>query len=406
MIIARGEAKALKKIPKWVLVYGRRKTGKTFLVKNFIKYDEYFFVKRDRTVIVESSGSDISYEAFKELFVHLMRDNRVVVIDEFHRLGNDFMDFLHFTQKTGKLILISSTFHMALELVGAHSPLLGVVAEFPVGLLNVEDTIRALPSKLSKKEKVELALLMSEPLMIEYYQENITASELCTLFLSSAKYVVPALIGEIFTEEERQLSAVYEGILRAIATGKRISTEISSFLYSRQLIPKDNPGGIQPYLSNLMQFGLIRRIRVFNKKNMYVYEHISPLVELFYYGDEKYNLSEAPVHPPLIAPIVDVCMPHLIERSMRNLVAKKFDLMENVILERDYDVDGYLTKFKKGEIALEVKWKKTVDAKDIERAEQVLSRFPAKRRLLLVPDKNSISHRSSVLEIIDIEDLI
>jgi len=32
----------LNELKKWVLVYGRRKTGKTFLVTIFVKYDEYF----------------------------------------------------------------------------------------------------------------------------------------------------------------------------------------------------------------------------------------------------------------------------------------------------------------------------------------------------------------------------
>ena len=36
----------IKNSKKWVFVYGRRKTGKTFIVENNIEYDEYFFVNR------------------------------------------------------------------------------------------------------------------------------------------------------------------------------------------------------------------------------------------------------------------------------------------------------------------------------------------------------------------------
>ncbi|MEM0376401.1 MAG: hypothetical protein QXI90_01290 [Thermofilum sp.] len=44
MIIERPEeVRRISELKKWVLVYGRRKTGKTFLVSNFVKYDEYFF---------------------------------------------------------------------------------------------------------------------------------------------------------------------------------------------------------------------------------------------------------------------------------------------------------------------------------------------------------------------------
>ncbi|MFV2014398.1 MAG: hypothetical protein ACC656_03140 [Candidatus Heimdallarchaeota archaeon] len=36
-IIARKEVNEISKIKKWILIYGRRKTGKTFLVENFLK---------------------------------------------------------------------------------------------------------------------------------------------------------------------------------------------------------------------------------------------------------------------------------------------------------------------------------------------------------------------------------
>lgn len=41
MIIERpSEVSSLSK-GKWILVYGRRKTGKTFLVENFVNYEGY-----------------------------------------------------------------------------------------------------------------------------------------------------------------------------------------------------------------------------------------------------------------------------------------------------------------------------------------------------------------------------
>ena len=59
MIIERIEVDEIKKIKKWLLIYGRRKTGKTFLVENFLKYDEYFFVKRDRTILSKKDQKEI-----------------------------------------------------------------------------------------------------------------------------------------------------------------------------------------------------------------------------------------------------------------------------------------------------------------------------------------------------------
>ncbi|MHB9302916.1 hypothetical protein [Thermofilum pendens] len=32
----------------WVLVYGRRKVGKSYFIRNFTKWDSYYFVGRER----------------------------------------------------------------------------------------------------------------------------------------------------------------------------------------------------------------------------------------------------------------------------------------------------------------------------------------------------------------------
>ncbi len=55
------------KLSSWRLVYGRRKTGKTFLVKKFTKWNHYFFLRRDGMVIDEKNEI-LSYEAFFEIF--------------------------------------------------------------------------------------------------------------------------------------------------------------------------------------------------------------------------------------------------------------------------------------------------------------------------------------------------
>jgi hypothetical protein len=405
MIILREEEKSLEKINKWILVYGRRKTGKTFLVRTFLRHDEYFFVKRDRSIIIGSSENVVTYDAFIEILNRLLNDGKTAVVDEFHRLGDDFTDYLHFREKKGKLVLISSTFHLAKNLIAKKSPLLGLFAEFPLGLLKIEDVMAALPKNTDKKQSVELAILMSEPLIIDYYQSGMTASELCRTTLSTSKFLVSALVGETFNEEERVLTNVYAGILQAIASGKRISTEISSFLFSRKLIPKDNPGSIQPYLQNLIEIGLIRRIGVMNRKT-FAYEHVSPLIEMFYYADEKYNLGEIDLSDEHFTSMYGSMFPRIVERYIRSFLSRNLGLLESVAVGKDYDIDGCLMRFKKCEIALEVKWKKEISKEDVQRAEEVLAKVESKRKLLFVPDKNNVRFKSDKIEIVDAADFI
>ena len=50
IIVPRRESRLVDDHPSWTLVFGRRKTGKTFLIDNFVKHDTYFSIRPDRSV--------------------------------------------------------------------------------------------------------------------------------------------------------------------------------------------------------------------------------------------------------------------------------------------------------------------------------------------------------------------
>ncbi|HIE13675.1 TPA: hypothetical protein EYP70_00210 [Candidatus Bathyarchaeota archaeon] len=404
MIIERKEIRELKEINKWILIYGRRKTGKTFLVENFLSYDEFFFIKRNRTIISKVDGKQIIYETFTSLLERALKENKIVVVDEFHRLGNDFLDLLQYIQKKGKLILISSTLHTSKNLFKERSPILGFFAEFPLGLICLKDTINALKKfRLDNRELVELGILLREPIAIDYIEEGKNPRRIIASTVMSSIKTIPALIGEIFMEEERELSAVYEGILRAIANKKRISSEISSYLFSRKLIKKDDPSLIQPYLGNLINFGLIKRIRIYGK-NKFIYKLISPLVTIFYYADERYNISERRLSYKEMKRILNEIMPRIVEDNIRELLSEKFALEGSIFEEKDFDVDALLLRFKNPEVAVEIKWGEKFKGREIRRIKNNLEQTNAKKIMLFVPDKEKI--KSKDIKIIDILDLI
>lgn len=402
MIIERPvEVKRINELPKWTFIYGRRKTGKTFIVQNFVKFDEYFFVKTDKNILTKDSKS-ISYETFIEVLKRTINDGKIVVVDEFHRLGNEFFDFLHFTKKSGRLILISSTLFLSKKLISEKSALLGFFAEVPISLISLHDTLDFLKKfNLPKKETLELAILLREPIAIDFFNEKTPARKTISSIILSSLKTIPALVGEIFIEEEREISSVYEGILRAIAMGKINSGEISSYLFSKRLIQKDDPSIIQQYLLNLISFGIIKRIEIFNKKR-FAYKINSPFSRIFYYCDEKYNLSERNVKDEELFPIIDEIMPRIVEDSVREIMAEKHGLRESILESRDFDIDGILLKFKEPKIVLEVKWKK-LDKADISRAEEVLGKQTLARKILFVQNKKEVK---SNLEVMDVDDLL
>ncbi len=409
MIIKRWEANYLRKLKKWILIYGRRKTGKSFLVGNFLNYDEYFFVKRDRNIFEEKSKRTISYNTLVELVARDLEEGKTVVIDEFHRLGEEFLDFLHLMSgKKGKLILITSTLHLAKNILSKNSALLGSVAEFELELIRLDDVIKSLTRSslcktISKKDILEMAIIMQEPMTVDYFDETKKPREMLSEIVTTTRFTIPALVGEIFTEEEKSLSKIYEGILRSVSIGKQISSEISSYLYSNKLIKKDDPSLIQPYLMNLVNLGIIRRVKVVNKRT-YRYFLVSPLMEIFYYSDEKYNFSEFSVDNKFVFSVLNEIFPKIVEQHVRWYISRRLNLIEGIIEENNYDIAGYLMKFKKGEIAIEIKWKDKISEKDVKNGEKILSKVDAKRKILFIPDKSEVNFTTDI-EIWDVEDL-
>ncbi len=404
MIIERSEVKEIQKVPKWIFIFGRRKTGKTFLVKNFIKYEDYFFVKTNKNILSEKQSKEISYDVFLEILKEKIQQNKTLVIDEFHRLGKDFLDFLHYVDKKGKIILISSTLHLSKTLLESKSPILGLFAEFPLGLINLEDAITALKSQnLSKKEMVEFSVLLREPITAEYIHAGEVRQVISEAVIQASKSI-PAMIGEIFTEEERHISAVYEGILRAVANGNTVSTEISNYLFSKKLIKKDDPSIVQQYLKNLVSFGILNKIGVFNK-NKFVYKHISPLARIFYYADEKYNISERAISTEEMKRIVDEILPKIIEDNIREFLAKKLSLQETICEAKDYDVDACLLRFQKVDTAVEIKWKDKIELSEIKEANRKLDLVKPKRKIFFVIDKSKVKSVDGI-EIMDISDFL
>jgi hypothetical protein len=148
---------------------------------------------------------------------------------------------------------------------------LGLFAEFKLGLIRIEDALKSLLKfKLdrkilhNKKFLLESAIFLREPILADYF--SLQKNWLTNAFLYSSK-AVPTLVGEIFTEEDRMITGIYEGILRAVAIGKVSSGEISSYLFSRKLLEKDDPSLIQQYLVNLVQFGMLKKLEFMGKRD-------------------------------------------------------------------------------------------------------------------------------------------
>ncbi|MBX8634676.1 MAG: ATP-binding protein [Thermoplasmata archaeon] len=394
VIIARKQCEHIRQATGWIFIYGRRKTGKTFLARHCSDFDDYYFVTRDRTII-DNEGMSISEETLR---AQLGRSSdRVVVIDEFHRLGPPFLDFLHFLPQNGKLLILSSTLWLSKKLLSHGSPILGKFKEFNISLIDLDDVLGSLRG--SGRFRLEISIFLREPLAIKFYDENVSdALEFATNVITGSMNTVPALVGEIFSEEGRILSRTYEAIISAIASKHYVSSEISSVLFSRKLIDKDDPSLIQPYLNNLLRMGLIRRLKVF-ARNRYQYRVSSPLAATFYYLNEKYGIAERDVRPSEIRGKISELLPLLVEDEVRSSIAAILGMEEQVA--ESVNADGIFFAFEKPRAALEVKWRERVD---ISRVEEAMKDIDVQRKILFVPDKKGL--KSNSLEIWDVGDLM
>lgn len=402
IIPRRIELNIIKDAGPWKMIYGRRKTGKSFLVENFLKYDRFFFVNRDSTVLDKNSMEKYTWDEFFKVFKELLGTKRIVV-DEFHRLPEEFLDYLHSTGSKGELILITSTLWLTKRLLGKGSPLVGLVYPIRVGLIDERDILMSLSNELKGKELIETCVYLREPFLVPQFKPTIR--EFLSKFLFENKYFIKELIGEIFTEEEKELTNVYEGILKAISDGKNVSTEISTSLFSRKLLIKDNPGVVQKYLETLVEMGLIERYKVYGKKK-FKYLHTSPLLDLHYYLEEKYSYTEIETPLDFIKNVIETKIPLHVEHFFRSLLSKTFGLQPEIIEEKNAEIDLALFEFNSLRLVGEVKWKKKIEKEEIRVIENKLDKFSNTRKIIIVPSKDVLERIPENIEVWDVDKIL
>jgi len=271
-----------------------------------------------------------------------------------------------------------------------------------IGLVVVRDLLLVLSREVKEKELLESAVYLREPFLIQAYRPPLR--EFLPNFLYEYRFFLRELLGEIFTEEERELTNLYDGVLRAVADGKSVSTEISSLLFSRGLLSKDNPGILQKYLDILTEIGLIQRHEVWGRKK-FRYFHASPVLDLHFYLEEKYAYSELEVPVEYIKKVVVQKLPFHIQWFVRDLLSKCLGLLPRIIEEKGVEVDVALFEFENLRAVAEVKWKEFLDAGEIRSIEEKLSRFSA-RKILVVPDKGNIEGEPKGIETLDVKDML
>ncbi len=109
---------------------------------------------------------------------------------------------------------------------------------------------------------------------------------------------------------------------------------------------------MKKYISNLVEMGLVRKVKVFNKKR-YLYTIDSPLLDLFFYLDAKLGFYELRSPLSLTRKKAVEKIPFYYERFVVDLFAQILDA--EVQKRFQPEIDGVLVRGRKPIAAIEVK---------------------------------------------------
>ncbi len=374
-IVKRKEALEIRKSKQWLMVYGRRKTGKTFMLRQLCGFKNYILVKKDRNILIQDETKSLDEAVI--LIKKLLREGESVVLDEFQRLDEAVLEEFMLEHPKGRFILSGSSMKVVKKMFSAQSALLGFFTPMKVGLIDAKDMFLV---DFPEDMNIELASFLREAWLIPLYNGEDIVRFVYKVVMQS-KYIISALIGEIFSEEERELSRRYEALLRLIGKGVWKTNELANILYARGIIASPSATHIIQYIKNLEEMELIESVRVNRAKNRYFYRLRSPIMNIYYYLEDRYDISNREISFNELKPTLEKLINFEIQNFIADLFANKYEGRKEYFVAADKEIDFIITQRNKAIIVGEVKWKKLV-SKDIEKFKRNSDVFSCKKVII------------------------
>lgn len=394
--VQRAEAEEIKKLRGWLLIYGRRKIGKTFLIKNFLNFDYYFIIRRDGKIMAEKFpvSEFPQVEQFLGVVKESLGQGKTIVIDEFQRLPPYFYDEIARFHPGGRLLLSGSSMRVVKKIFTENSPLLGLLLQYKLDLISPANIIYELGKENSAEKAVEIGSYVKDPWLIPFIDLNNFLGSLFTTIIYS-DFTIPALVGEIFSEEERELTKTYEAILRLLGSGEWNYKNIASILTNRGIISRADSALVIPYLRNLENMGLVEKLPIFNSPKK-MYRLLSPPMELFYYLDDRYTIRERKLSFDEAKPTLEKLRNLAVQNFLGDLFAQLYEGRKEYFVSPEREIDFIITKRNKPVVVCEVKWG-SYTKNDLEKFKERTKQFSQTRRIFLAKSKKAISSGVEVI---------
>jgi AAA+ ATPase superfamily predicted ATPase len=402
-IIYRDESDEIKKLNGWILIYGRRKVGKTFLIKNFLEYDVFFRINRDGSILAEKFviSTINNMDDFSRAVTELLLADKKVVIDEFQRLPESVIERISTLHPKGKVIFSGSSMRVIKKLFGSKSPLLGLAMQYKLGLIRPGNILRELSKKIDAVQAIELAPYLADAWTIPFFTRESDSERVIYNLLKYSKFTVPSLVGEIFTEEEREFTKVYEAILRLIGAGELDYKNIASILAGRKVIDRADSSLIIPYIKNMEGMGLVDSLPIFSSKKK-MYRLSSPIMEAFFYLADRYGFEDRDVSFEEVRPTIEKLRNFAVQNFIGDLFAYAYNGKKEYYVTPSKEMDFIITVRNKAVLIGEVKWGK-YDINDLKKFVEKTT-FIKAEKIFITKTKNETKIKN--VKIMDMNDIL
>ncbi|MGM0510514.1 MAG: ATP-binding protein [Thermoplasmatota archaeon] len=378
----------IKKLEQWdgdvALIFGRRRVGKTRLIKEFIKGKKALYL------LCADKGSDynlrnfsqmisekydtpgLRFDSFKEMFQFLVKqETEFICIDEFGYLVKsgivpEFQEIIDEILNQKLLLSGSNVSTMKSEITGYDSPTYGRMDLVKkINPLNFKDILEWFPN-IDVEDAVKLyAVTGGVPRYLEFFRGEDVDEEI------REKMFDPDLMlsrdTKLLLQEEMPEPTRYYLILEAIARGKNSLTEISNY-------SKIERNQLPYYLNNLRDLGFVKHEKPLLAKKRGIYKitdnymrfwfrFISP----FYEEIDSENLRNAKKN---FDKEFNMYLGYIFEDICREII-RDTEMIDYTQMRRwwwkDKEIDIAAINEDSKEVFLgECKWKEQVDAEMIE----------------------------------------
>ncbi|MFH0875791.1 MAG: ATP-binding protein [archaeon] len=257
---------------EFIVVYGRRRVGKTELIKHFLSRKEGIYLLCDKSGTELNIGRlkgkiseklkepVIATNDLEEIFKHISKQKLAVIFDEFPYLVERDSSFLSVFQRAVdeaksanlKIIICGSSITMMESLLGYKNPLYArKTGHIKLLAISLKEYSEFFPENTIEKNIEFLSIVGGIPYYMEKFSFNKSAVDNALSEILNKEGRLYEEIDFLLKEELREPD-VYKSVLLAISSGKTKSGEIAN-------LSNIKINDIDKYLKTLIRLGLIKR---------------------------------------------------------------------------------------------------------------------------------------------------